>query len=110
MFRSVILLAAALALHDPSAGRAQDAPRVTQVGWIAGCWERSAGARLIEEQWMRPRAVSDSAVIFENPAHDFPQRIIYRRRGADSLLARVEGMRGGRLRGLDFPYRRVPCP
>ena len=55
-------------------------------------------------------AVSDSLVIFENPAHDFPQRIIYRRRGADSLLARVEGMRGGQLRGSDFPYRRIICP
>ena len=55
-------------------------------------------------------AVSDSAVIFENPTHDFPQRIIYRRRGADSLIARVEGMRGGQLRGRDFAYHRVPCP
>jgi uncharacterized protein DUF6265 len=53
--------------------------------------------------------VSDSAVTFENPSHDFPQRIIYRRRGADSLLARVEGMRGGQLRGSDYPYRRVAC-
>jgi hypothetical protein len=123
----------------------------------AGCWEQSAGARLIEEQWMRPRAglmlgvsrtvvgdslreyeqvalfqrgghliyaatparqapaeftsiaVSDSAVTFENPTHDFPQRVIYRRRGADSLIARVEGMRGGQLRGSDYPYRRVTC-
>jgi hypothetical protein len=30
--------------------------RVAQVAWIAGCREQSAGARLIEEQWMRPRA------------------------------------------------------
>jgi hypothetical protein len=157
MSRFVILLAAVLVLLGPSAGRAQDAPTVAQVGWIAGCWEQSVGARLIEEQWMRPRAglmlgvsrtvvgdslreyeqvalfergghlvyaatparqapaefasiaVSDSAVTFENPTHDFPQRIIYRRRGADSLLARVEGMHGGQLRGSDFPYRRVPC-
>lgn len=55
-------------------------------------------------------AVSDSAVTFENLAHDFPQRVIYRRRGADSLVARVEGMRGGQLRGSDYPYRRVRCP
>jgi hypothetical protein len=54
-------------------------------------------------------AVSDSAVTFEHPTHDFPQRVIYRRRGADSLLARVEGMRGGQLRGSDYPYRRVSC-
>jgi uncharacterized protein DUF6265 len=158
MPRVVILLAAVLALHHPSATDAQDVETVAQVGWMAGCWEQAAGGRLIEEQWTRPRAglmlgvsrtvvgdslreyeqvallqrgshlvyaaiparqapaeftstaVSDSAVTFENPAHDFPQRIIYRRRGADSLIARVEGMRGGQLRGRDFAYRRVPCP
>ena len=55
-------------------------------------------------------AVSDSAVIFENPTHDFPQRVMYRRGGADSLIARVEGMRDGRLRGSDYPYRRARCP
>jgi hypothetical protein len=55
-------------------------------------------------------AVSDSAVTFENLAHDFPQRVIYRRRGADALVARVEGMRGGQLRGSDYPYRRARCP
>jgi hypothetical protein len=49
-------------------------------------------------------------VRFENLAHDFPQRVIYRRLGADSLAARVEGMRGGQLRGFDFPYGRVSCP
>ena len=53
---------------------------------------------------------SDSLVTFENPAHDFPQRIIYRRRGADSLIARIEGVRGGRTAGVDFPYRRASCP
>ena len=55
-------------------------------------------------------STSDSVVTFENPTHDFPQRIIYRRRGTDSLIARIEGMRGGQLRGVDFPYKRVACP
>lgn len=57
--------------------------------------------------------VADSAggysVIFSNPAHDFPQRVIYRRLGADSLLGRIEGQRGGQIRGVDFSYRRVSC-
>ena len=52
---------------------------------------------------------TDSLVTFENPAHDFPQRIIYRRRGADSLIARIEGMRAGQLRTVDFPFARVAC-
>ncbi|HEV2816960.1 MAG TPA: DUF6265 family protein [Allosphingosinicella sp.] len=39
---------------------------------------------------------------FENPAHDYPQRIIYRREG-DALIARTEDMAGGN--GQDFRYR-----
>jgi Domain of unknown function (DUF6265) len=54
--------------------------------------------------------VTDTLVVFSNPTHDFPQRVIYRRRGPDSLLARIEGMRGGQLRGVDFPYSRTACP
>jgi hypothetical protein len=53
---------------------------------------------------------AERAVTFENPAHDFPQRVIYRAAaGSDSLLARVEGTIGGRVRGNDFNYRRVAC-
>jgi hypothetical protein len=48
--------------------------------------------------------VSDTLVVFENPQHDFPQRIIYRKRGADSVIARIEGTANGRSRGVDFPY------
>lgn len=56
------------------------------------------------------KSVSDTLVVFENPEHDFPQRIIYRKRGADSLIARVEGTMNGQARGIDFPYARVACP
>jgi hypothetical protein len=54
--------------------------------------------------------VSDTLVVFENPTHDFPQRIIYRKRGADSLLAHIEGKNKGAERGIDFPYARASCP
>ena len=158
MIRLVVACTAVLLVSRPAVVIGQAAPAVAQVGWIAGCWELSAGSRRIEEQWMAPRAglmlgvsrtvvgdslreyeqvalferggrlvyaatparqspaefesiaVSDSAVIFENPTHDFPQRVMYRRHGPDSLVARVEGMRSGRLRGSDYPYRRVACP
>ena len=53
--------------------------------------------------------VSDTMVGFENPEHDFPQRVGYRRRGTDSLLAEVGGVDQGQRRTLVFPYRRVPC-
>jgi uncharacterized protein DUF6265 len=55
-------------------------------------------------------SVSDTLVVFENPQHDFPQRIIYRKRGADTLWARIEGTNNGRTRGVDFPYARARCP
>jgi len=49
-----------------------------------------------------------SDVTFENPTHDFPQRILYRRDG-DKLHARIEGTSNGKTRGMDFPYVRAKC-
>jgi hypothetical protein len=53
--------------------------------------------------------VRDTLAVFENPAHDFPRTISYRRLGADSLLARIEGPQGGQNRAISFPMRRLPC-
>src|SRR5687767_4612187 len=52
---------------------------------------------------------SDSEVIFENPTHDFPQRIVYRRT-PDGLLGRIEGKDKGKQRSEDFPMKRAACP
>jgi hypothetical protein len=130
---------------------------VDRLAWLAGCWVRASGGRVVEEQWMRPRGatllgmsrtvrgdttvefesmrvyeeggrlvfaarpsgqppaefrsteVTDSSVTFANPAHDFPQRIVYRRLSDGSLLARVEGTRKGAAAAVDFPYRRAAC-
>ncbi len=51
---------------------------------------------------------SEREVRFENPEHDFPQRIIYRRDG-DSLVGRIEGTSDGKEHAVDFPMKRVPC-
>lgn len=51
---------------------------------------------------------SDSEVVFENAAHDFPQRILYRKQAA-GLFARIEGVDKGKERGEDFPMKRVAC-
>ena len=48
-------------------------------------------------------------VVFENPQHDFPQRIIYQLQGDKKLQARIEGTRNGALRAIDFPMNRVNC-
>lgn len=53
---------------------------------------------------------SDREAVFENPAHNFPQRIIYRLQPDGSLLARIEGKTNGAERGIDFPMKRTACP
>lgn len=45
-------------------------------------------------------------VVFENAAHDFPQRVIYRQNGDGGVTARIEGTMNGKARGVDFPYAR----
>jgi Domain of unknown function (DUF6265) len=44
--------------------------------------------------------------VFENPTHDFPQRVIYRRDG-NRLHARIEGEISGRLESMDWTFRRA---
>jgi hypothetical protein len=52
---------------------------------------------------------SANEIVFENPAHDFPQRIIYKLTKPDSLAARIEGTMNGQQRGIDFPFVRAKC-
>jgi hypothetical protein len=52
---------------------------------------------------------AEGEAVFENPEHDFPQRIIYRREGPDGMFARIEGTRNGEFRGIDFLKKRVKC-
>jgi hypothetical protein len=53
--------------------------------------------------------LSDAEIVFENPAHDFPQRVIYRRDGDARLVASIEGTRNGKMRSIEFPMRRGQC-
>lgn len=55
------------------------------------------------------RSIAPGEVTFENPDHDFPQRIIYRRLAEGSMLGRIEGIRAGSLRAVDFPMKRQAC-
>ena len=47
--------------------------------------------------------------VFENSEHDFPQRIIYQRQPDGGLMARIEGSRDGKARGIDYPMKRASC-
>ena len=48
-------------------------------------------------------------VVFENPQHDFPQRILYRSTGRNGLFAKVDGMMKGKPAAEEFPMKRVSC-
>jgi hypothetical protein len=54
--------------------------------------------------------IEPSLVVFENPTHDFPQRIGYERKGPDAVTAWVEGPQNGRTRRIEFAYQRAQCP
>jgi hypothetical protein len=53
--------------------------------------------------------IADTLAVFENPAHDFPQRIAYRRVGADSMVASISAIRAGNEQRMDIPMRRMAC-
>jgi hypothetical protein len=48
-------------------------------------------------------------LVFENSAHDFPQRVLYRNASPTLLHARIEGTIKGKHKAIDFPMRRVSC-
>jgi hypothetical protein len=52
------------------------------------------------------RAVEDGRVVFENLAHDFPQRIIYWKDGV-ALRARIEGTFDGKARSQEWRWSRA---
>jgi len=54
-------------------------------------------------------SLNDREVIFENPDHDFPQRIIYRLISDEDLIGRIEGTINGTDRAVDFPMKRIAC-
>jgi len=105
------------------------APRA---GVLLGVGRTTRGDSLVSYEFMRIQATADSVVftaqpsgqpsarftarvltprevVFENLAHDFPQRVRYRAAGPDSLHARIEGLQGGQQRGIDFSYVRAHC-
>jgi hypothetical protein len=49
--------------------------------------------------------VSGNEVVFENPQHDFPKRIFYRKGADDTLTATVDGGEGSKAQ--TFAYRRM---
>lgn len=53
------------------------------------------------------KKISETQLIFENPQHDFPQIISYKKIGIDSLIAEISGMKEGQIRRQQFSMKRV---
>lgn len=52
---------------------------------------------------------SDDIFTFENPAQEFPQRIVYRHTAGGALFAQVEGKVNGAERKVIYPMHKVDC-
>jgi hypothetical protein len=102
-------------------------------GQMLGMARTLKGGRVVEFEFMQIRAEADGSLVFmaqpqgraatefklarqgdgeavfENAAHGFPQRVLYRRESADKLMARIEGTLNGKARSVDFPMQRAAC-
>jgi hypothetical protein len=55
------------------------------------------------------KSLTENEVVFENPAHDFPQRVIYRLKAPGNLEASIEGHVKGEGRTINFSLKRIGC-
>jgi hypothetical protein len=55
------------------------------------------------------KTLTENEVVFENLAHDFPQRVIYRSNDPNKLTGRIEGQVNDESRAVNFPLERVNC-
>lgn len=75
--------------------------------------EANSGLVYIAQPLGRPptefslKEVGKEHVVFENAAHDFPQRIIYRVSRQGSLVVRIEGEVDGEERSSEWQWRRT---
>ena len=56
-----------------------------------------------------PRVMEPNRAVWENAAHDFPQRIAYTRVADDTLVARIEGRTPSGERALEWRMARAAC-
>lgn len=56
----------------------------------------------------RLKSSGRTSAVFENPAHDFPRRIVYQRKGGN-LTVRAEGDDSGRRRAIRLKLKKTAC-
>ena len=115
--------------QTPAGGRAQIEEHWTQPAGatMMGLSRTVAGNKTVEFEYLRIEQRSDGIfyvahpkarcpgtdfkltrltgqeAIFENPQHDFPKRVIYRKNADGSLTASIDG--GAGTRSMAFPFR-----
>jgi hypothetical protein len=104
--------AAAMVLVFAGQGGAAQGAGIERASWLQGCWELTSAGRSVEESWTAAKGGTmigvSRTLVFENPEHDFPQEVGYRRSG-DALLAWIRGTQEGKDRRIEFPYVRARC-
>lgn len=50
---------------------------------------------------------SDTQLVFENPKHDFPNKITYNKFPNDSLVAEISGVKDGKAKSEQFAMKKV---
>jgi len=117
--------------QTPAGGRAQIEEHWTQVAGatMMGVSRTVAGEKTVEFEYLRieqradgiyyvahPKArcpgtdfkltrASATEAVFENPQHDFPKRIIYRKTGDDGLTASIDGGEG--TKAMSFGFKKM---
>ena len=58
----------------------------------------------------RFKEATDGKIVFENPDHDFPQRIMYWMDESGKLAARIEGKQNGKQAASEWRWQRASIP
>lgn len=61
-----------------------------------------------ETRFAQKGPVAEGKVVFENPQHDFPQRIVYTKKSDGTLVARIEGTVNGAERSKEWTFVKQP--
>jgi Domain of unknown function (DUF6265) len=54
-------------------------------------------------------SITATEVVFENAAHDFPQRVVYRFVAPATLRAHIEGVADGKVQRIEYHFVRAAC-
>jgi hypothetical protein len=79
------------------------AKRMGQLYYIPTVKNQNGGKAV----WFVLTSAKDKQMMFENPAHDFPQKIMYKLVTRDSLLAEISGVINDKWEARQFPMSRL---